>query len=117
MRCKEVNKNGVTHYYYICDHCGKQFKKEMYKPIYEIKNTFGKGRLHYCCYQCKVNAEKEIAKKHEQELQAINCLPLSQQLQYLVNCGYTRLDIACKLNMTLVEVHTLMRKYQIKKHE
>lgn len=115
MRCKEI-KAGVIHYYYVCDFCGKQFKKEMYKPIYEIKNTFGKGRLHYCCYKCKVNAEKEIAKKHEQELQEINCLPLSQQLQYLVNCGYTRLDIACKLNMTLEEVNALMRKYQIKKH-
>ena len=116
MRCKEVNKNGVTHYYYICDHCGKKFYKELGEPIYELKNTFGKGRSQYCSYQCKKITEKEIAKKHEQELNDINCLSLKEQLQYLVNCGYTRLDIACKLNMTLVEVHTLMRKYQIKKH-
>lgn len=116
MRCKEVNKNGITHYFYICDHCGKQFKKEMGQPIYEIKNSFGKGRSHYCSYKCKAIAEKEICKQHEQELEAINCKPLEQQLKYLVDHGYTRLDIACKLNMTIVEVHTLMRKYQIKKH-
>ena len=116
MRCKEINQNGVLNYYYICDHCGKQFKKELCQPIYEIKNSFGKGKLHFCCYQCKKDAEKEIDKKHEEELKKINCKPVEQQLQYLVDHGYTRLDIACMLNMTLVQVHTLMHKYQIKKH-
>jgi DNA-directed RNA polymerase subunit RPC12/RpoP len=117
MRCKEVNQNGVTHYYYICDQCGKKFYKEMGLPIYELKSLYGKGRTQYCCYQCKKNAEKEIEKKHEKELNDINCLPLEEQLQYLVDYGYTRLDIACKLNLTLVKVTTLLNKNKIKKHK
>jgi hypothetical protein len=117
MRCKEVNQNGVTHYYYVCDQCGKKFYKQMYQPVYTLKNSFGKGNLEFCCYQCKADYQKALTAKQNKELEIINDKSLEEQLRYLSKNGYSYLDIACKLNLTITKVRTLMSKYGIRKNE
>ena len=54
----KIQKNGKHKYVYICDFCGKTFKKEMYQKIYTLKIDKKKPN-HFCSYTCRSNFLKE----------------------------------------------------------